>query len=89
MIGELGIAQDSITVYCDNQSDIHLSKHQVYHERSKHIDVRLHFIRDVIDTSVVLVKKVASEGNTTDVFTKTLPLAKFKHSLDLIGFGER
>lgn len=88
MIGELGVSQGSVTVHCDSQSAIHLSKHQVYHERSKHIDVRLHFIRDVVDAQEVLVEKIATEENPADVFTKSLPHAKFKHCLDLMGFCE-
>lgn len=85
MVDELGIAQDSITLYCDHQSAIHLSKHQVYHERSKHIDVKLHFIRDIIDSKKVHIKKIASEENPADAFTKSLPTRKFKLCLDLIG----
>lgn len=89
IIDELGITQDSITIYCDSQSAIHLSKHQVYHERSKHIDVRLHFIRDVIESKEVKVEKIASEENPADALTKSLPFGKFKHCLDLIGFEEK
>lgn len=48
IISELGLKQEQVVVHCDNQSAIHLSKHQVFHERSKHIDVKLHFVRDVI-----------------------------------------
>jgi len=41
ILREFGVQQDSIEVYCDNQSVVHLSKHQGYHERTKHIDLRL------------------------------------------------
>lgn len=60
IISELGISQEQITVYCDNQSAIHLSKHQVYHERSKHIDVKLHFIRDTISKGEVKLEKIST-----------------------------
>ncbi|RDY04297.1 hypothetical protein CR513_12017, partial [Mucuna pruriens] len=50
LIVELGIAQNNVTVFCDSYSDIHIYKHQVYHDKSKHINVKLHFIRDVIET---------------------------------------
>ena len=45
---ELGMYRGKFIVYCDNQSAIHLAKNQFFHKRSKHIDVRLHFVRDII-----------------------------------------
>ncbi|RDY07024.1 hypothetical protein CR513_08918, partial [Mucuna pruriens] len=86
-IGELGIAQNNVTKFVDSQNIIHPSKHQVYHEKSKHIDVKLHFIQDVIQTKEILVENVATKVNPTNVFTKSLPLFKFKDCLNLISFG--
>jgi len=61
------------------QSTIHLTKNQIYHERTKHIDVRMHFIRDV------LVENISTFDNPTYVITKVLPSLKFKRCLDLVG----
>ena len=44
-------------MYCDNQSIIHLTKNKMFYERIKHIDVRMHFIGDVITQSAIVVKK--------------------------------
>ena len=55
---------------------------------SKHIDVRLHFIQDVIETKEILVEKIPTEENHADDLTKFVPQSKFKHCLDLIGFYE-
>ena len=41
---ELKLQDQIIIVHCDNQSAIHLSKNQVYHERTKHVDIKLHFV---------------------------------------------
>ena len=60
----------------------------MYHERTKHIDVKLHFIRDVIESEKVKVEKVSIEENPTDMFTKSLSSVKFKHCLDLINFED-
>ena len=88
MINELGIAQACVTIHCDSQSAIHLANHQMYHERTKHIDVKLHFIRDVIESEKVKVEKVSTEENPADMFTKSLSSVKFKHCLDLINFED-
>ena len=45
---ESAMNRGKVVVYCDNQSAIHLAKNQSFHERSKHIDVRLHFVRDIV-----------------------------------------
>lgn len=44
-LGELGIKQDKYVLYCDSQSAIHLAKNPAFHSRTKHIDLRYHWIR--------------------------------------------
>ncbi|XP_042006046.1 secreted RxLR effector protein 161-like [Salvia splendens] len=67
---DFGVAQDAVTVLCDSNSAICLSKHQTFHERSKHVDVKLHFIRDEVDKGSVKIEKVATEENASDMLTK-------------------
>lgn len=67
------------------QSTIHLSKNQMFHERTKHIDVKLHFLRDVLAKGDIKVVKVSTEENLADQITKSLPLGKFKYYMELIG----
>ena len=73
------------TVYCDSQSAIFLAKDQMFHERTKHIDIRYHFIREVIARGDISVNKVGTVDNPADMMTKPLPIAKFEHCLDLVG----
>lgn len=49
IVEDFGIMQNSVTIHCDSQSALHLAKHNVFHERSKHIDVRLHLIKDEVN----------------------------------------
>ena len=69
----------------DSQSAIHLIKNQMFHERTKHINVSMHFIRDVIAQSAIAVKKIPAMDNPTDMMTKLVPIVKFRHYFDLIG----
>lgn len=85
LLDELGLRQSLTIVHCDSQSVIHLTKNQMYHERAKHIDIRYHFIREIITHGQITVKKIGTEDNPADMFTKPLPGLKFKHCLDLIG----
>ncbi|KAG8475193.1 hypothetical protein CXB51_031757 [Gossypium anomalum] len=72
------------TVFCDSQSAIFLTKDQMLHERTKHIDVRYHFIRDIIACGDIVVSKISTHENPADMMTKSLPITKFEHCLDLI-----
>ncbi|KAG8472437.1 hypothetical protein CXB51_035357 [Gossypium anomalum] len=73
------------TVFCDSQSAIFLTKDQMFHERTKHIDVRYHFVRDIIAHGDIVVSKISTHENPADMMTKSLPITKFEHCLDLVG----
>ena len=60
-------------------------KNPTLHERSKHINVKYHFIREVIEQGTIKVKKIPTEDNPVDVLTKVLPVTKFKNCLNLVG----
>ncbi|KAM2761386.1 hypothetical protein COP1_025857 [Malus domestica] len=84
LLDDLGVQQDHVDVHCDNQSVIHLAKNQVHHARTKHIDVRFHFVREVINEGDILLQKIGTADNPADMLTKPVSLHKFKHYLDLI-----
>lgn len=50
----------------------------MFHERTKHIDVRLHFIRDVVADGSIVVTKIGTVENPADILTKTVPVKKFE-----------
>lgn len=84
ILNDFGIEQKATRVLCDNNSAICLAKYQIFHERSKHIDVRLHYIRDQIEKNEVEVLKVGTEDNAADPLTKAVPHLKLKHCLELV-----
>ena len=77
MTTELGAKEESVTVYSDSQSAIHLNKNQSHHEKIKHIDVKLHFVRLEVSREVVKLLKIHIEENPADMLTKVVPTAKF------------
>uniref|UniRef100_A0A2N9I8X0 Integrase catalytic domain-containing protein n=1 Tax=Fagus sylvatica TaxID=28930 RepID=A0A2N9I8X0_FAGSY len=85
LIEDLGILQEHVYLFCDSQSAIHLAKNQVHHSQTKHIDIRFHFICDIVDEGDILLQKIGTIDNPTNMMTKPIPLHKFKYCLDLLG----
>jgi len=69
---------------CDTQSIIHLSKNQAHHERTKHIDARHHFIREIIEKQDVILTKISGQKNAANMFTKAVPIAKLRHCMKIL-----
>ncbi|GJR88938.1 retrovirus-related pol polyprotein from transposon TNT 1-94 [Tanacetum coccineum] len=65
-------------------SAIHLAKNQVYHARTKHIDVRYHFIREILEEGEFRIQKIHTSKNPADMLTKVVAGIKFNYCLDLI-----
>ena len=82
---EFSLVHDVTIVHYDSQSAIHLTRDQMFHERTKYIDVRYHFIRDIISQDDVTVTKIGTANNPANMLTKSLPIVKFKYCSDLIG----
>ncbi|GJS00082.1 retrovirus-related pol polyprotein from transposon TNT 1-94 [Tanacetum coccineum] len=70
LLEELGIELNTMAVNCDNQGTNHLSRNHVFHERTKHINVRYQFIRKVLEANTIKVLKVGTEHNVVDALTK-------------------
>ena len=75
---ELGLKQEKYVLYCDSQSAIHLSKNSSFHSRTKHIDVRYHWIREALDGKLLQLEKVHTDENGADMLTKSLPRDKLE-----------
>lgn len=85
MIAEYGYVQDNIIVYCDNTSAINISKNPVQHSRTKHIDIRHHFIRELVENKTIKLEHVATEVQHADIFTKSLDATRFELLRKTIG----
>ena len=71
-------------LHCDSQSAIHLAKNQVFHARTKHIDVRFHKIRELVSDGNIHLRKIHMNSNPVDRFTKPVTIEKFESCLGSI-----
>ena len=81
---DLRIGEGFLRVHCDSMSAIYLAKNQVYHARIKHIDVKYHFVWDVLEDENTEVKKIHTKDNLADILTKVIPGVKFNHCKNLL-----
>jgi len=79
MLKENNVEQNVLTLYCDNLSAINISKNPIQHSRTKHIDVRQHFIRDLVEEKVVTLEHVDTEEQLANIFTKALDAKQFEN----------
>ncbi|RVW63765.1 Retrovirus-related Pol polyprotein from transposon RE1 [Vitis vinifera] len=74
LLKDLGVSTSSGTpLYCDNQSAIHIAHNDVFHERTKHIEIDCHFIRYHLVHGALKLFSVPSKDQLADIFTKSLP----------------
>lgn len=76
---------NKVVLYCDNQSTIKLSESDAFRPRTKHIDIRYHYLREKIDEGVIDVKYMPTEHMTADSLTKAV--TKEKHQFCTKQFG--
>ena len=75
---ELGKKQEDNVLYCDSQSAIHLAKNPSFHSRTKHIHLRYHFIRSLMEDGILKLEKISGAQNPADMLTKTVTIDKLK-----------
>jgi len=71
------INANSIPIYCDNIAAICLSKDLILHSRSKHIEIKHHFIRDCVQKGILDMQFIDTEHQWVDIFTKPLTVDRF------------
>ena len=84
LVRDLGITELPI-LHCDSQSAIMLARNPIFHAKTKHIQVKYHFIRDVLDSKNIELVKVQTNDNPADLLTKSLPAERFAHCRQMMG----
>ena len=85
VLTDYGISQDTMIVYCDNSSAIDISKNPVQHSKTKHIKIRYHFIRDLVERKIMCLEYIPTKRQNADIFTKPLNKSKFETLRQVIG----
>eukprot|EP00253_Pinus_taeda_P020524 PITA_20524 len=89
ILSEFGFEQQHpSTLWYDNQSAIQLCKDPVQHQRSKHIELHMHFIKKLIHDHVLEVQYCSTDDQVADIFTKALTEAKFTKLRYMLGVQE-
>lgn len=81
----LGEPQRKTMLLIDNKSAIQLCKNPVFHDRTKHIETRFHFIRECVQDGKVAVDYVHTGEQLADILTKALPREKFQELREKLG----
>ncbi|KAI9190951.1 hypothetical protein LWI28_001272 [Acer negundo] len=77
MLADYSLEQRTFTLFCDNMSAINISKNPVQHSRTKHIDIRHYFIRELVESKTIALQHVKTNDQLADLFTKPLDTLRF------------
>jgi hypothetical protein len=75
-------------IYCDNQSCVKLSKNPMFHEKSKHIEIKYYLIRDKVQRGEVVLQYISTDEHTTYILMKPLSKINFAYLRDKLGIME-
>lgn len=89
LLEELGVKLlKPVTLFCENQSAIHIARNPVHHERTKHIEIDVHFTRDKVLEGLLQITYLPTESQIANVFTKVLPSVQFYELLSKLGMTQ-
>ena len=86
ILKELGIISNSImTILCDNKAAISIAKNPIQHDRTKHVEINRHFIKEKIEGGIVRLMYTPSSRQTIDILTKALPKTTYENMISKLG----
>jgi hypothetical protein len=88
LLCDYGFTQDTMVIHCDNTTAINISKNPVQHSRTKHIDIRHHFICDLVESREVALMFIPTENQLADILTKPHDGSRFESLRKAIGISD-
>ena len=86
LLKDLGVDKlEPVTVNCDSQSAICIAKNPMFYDRTEHIEIDCHFIRDKVLEGLIQLSYLPTQYQLTDILTKILPSSLFNHLLAKLG----
>jgi hypothetical protein len=85
LLCDSGFTEDTMIIDCDNTSAINIFKNPVQHSQTKHIDIRHHFLRELVESEVVSLSFIPSDNRLADILTKPLDGSRFESHRKAIG----
>ena len=79
-LSDFGLKIEQVPILCDNTSAINIAKNPVQHKRTKHIDIRHHFLRDNVEKGLISMNFCTTEEQIADIFTKALAREHFERN---------
>jgi len=88
IFGLFGNKLETTVIHCDNQSCMKLTENLVFHDRSKHIDMKYHYIKDMVQRKTIKLQYIATSEQIADILNKPLLLKQFLHLRGKLGVVE-
>ena len=85
MLKDYGLFGEVLTLYCDNLNAINISKNPIQHSRTKHIDIRNHYIWNLVEDKIIDLRHISTEDQLADIFTKGLDASRYESLRSSIG----
>ena len=87
-MGLFGQMLEPTMIHCNNHSCVKLSENPVSHDRSKHVDIQYHYIRDMVQRRAVQVQYIPTDNQIADILSKPLLKGNFVYFQDRLGVQE-
>lgn len=88
LLEDLKVEHSRPAMFCDNQTTLYIAVNPVFHERTKHIEVDCHLVRDKIVERVIKTFHVATNAQVADIFTKSLGYSSFARLSENLGLKD-